>query len=214
MGAGTPADDSTGPPTLREAIEGLVVSLFIINGLVRIGRMTSLDGWIQTLELAAWTLPAWLIALRRGRDPLEFYALDRRPRRLGESLVALLAVAAWAALMQLWLLPRDTLPAASELLRTLILQIALVAFPEELLFRGLAQPALARRGPVVGIVGGAVLFALAHVIVLPSPDRLLVVFPGLLFGLLRERTGSLWPSILLHALCNLVYFVWPLSALL
>ena len=46
------------------------------------------------------------------------------------------------------------------------------------------------------------LFALGHLVVL-QPWRLATFFPGLLFGWLRERTGDVAASVLVHALSNL-----------
>ena len=35
-----------------------------------------------------------------------------------------------------------------------------------------------------------------------SLTRLTTFFPGLLFGLLRLKTGSMWSAAIFHALCN------------
>ena len=50
-------------------------------------------------------------------------------------------------------------------------------------------------------------FALSHLIVLTGWLRVATFFPGLIMGLLRYRNGSVLPSILYHALCN-VWAVW------
>jgi membrane protease YdiL (CAAX protease family) len=86
-----------------------------------------------------------------------------------------------------------------------IAELVVVALPEEFFFRGYVQGRLAevwssRVGPVV--VASA-LFALCHLAVQGSPATLAVFFPGLVFGLLRARTGSIVPGALFHALCNL-----------
>jgi membrane protease YdiL (CAAX protease family) len=39
--------------------------------------------------------------------------------------------------------------------------------------------------------------------VVPNPQRLAVIFPALVFGWMRARTGSIVPGALFHALCNL-----------
>lgn len=71
---------------------------------------------------------------------------------------------------------------------------------EELLHRGLVLPSLCKRlGPPAGLITGAVLFGLSHF----NLARLLPTAAlGLATGALRLRTGSLWPSILLHASYN------------
>ncbi len=71
---------------------------------------------------------------------------------------------------------------------------------EEVLFRGLLQPHLcARLGTGRGLVVTAALFSLLHL----DPIGLVPRFElGLLFGWLVLRTGSLWASILAHAVNN------------
>ena len=94
-----------------------------------------------------------------------------------------------------------------------VVQLLVVALPEELFYRGFVQTAWARTDPgrgvtVLGARLGAgfvwtqVLFAAGHLVVL-QPWRLGTFFPGLLFGWLRERTGGLAAPIVLHALSNL-----------
>ncbi len=48
-------------------------------------------------------------------------------------------------------------------------------------------------------------FALCHVLVLGDAVSALTFFPGLIFGWLFLRMGSLIPSILLHAAANIGY---------
>jgi membrane protease YdiL (CAAX protease family) len=59
----------------------------------------------------------------------------------------------------------------------------------------------AELGP--GFLRTQALFALGHLVVL-QPWRLGTFFPGLLFGWLRARTGSLAAPVLFHALSNLL----------
>ena len=93
-----------------------------------------------------------------------------------------------------------------------LLQIGLVALPEEVLYRGYLQSRLnavweprwrllgATIGPALFVTSG--LFAVGHLAIEPGPFRLLVFFPSLLFGWLRERTGSVGAGIVFHAACN------------
>ena len=76
-----------------------------------------------------------------------------------------------------------------------------VAVPivEELTFRGAGYSLLARYGRVVAIVGTAILFGLAHGLVLALP--ILVAF-GIGLAWLRSRTGSVYPAIVLHGMFN------------
>ena len=61
------------------------------------------------------------------------------------------------------------------------------------------------------IVG--VLFALGHFLVTFDPASLAVFFPGLLFGLLQRRTGSVLAGTLFHASCNVLIDVLHRSAI-
>lgn len=97
---------------------------------------------------------------------------------------------------------RQTLP-----LLTLALPALLVAFQtgaEELFFRGWLQPILsARWGEVVGLITGALIFAVAHAAGGLSPLSLLNdSLAGLLFGLLATRTGGLAAPFAAHFAWN------------
>lgn len=95
-----------------------------------------------------------------------------------------------------------------------IVQLGLVALPEEWFFRGYLQPRIDQLlgtpvrflGAEVGwgLVLSSLAFALLHPILIPGVHRLLVFFPGLLFGWLRARTGSIGAAVFFHASCNLV----------
>ena len=86
---------------------------------------------------------------------------------------------------------------------------------EELLFRGCLQGWLFTHGwgrhSFVGIsianLLTSVAFASAHIATHPLPWALSTVFPSLLFGLLRDRFGSVFPSIVLHIIYNAGYFL-------
>lgn len=100
------------------------------------------------------------------------------------------------------------------LLLVILTEIVVVAFPEEFFFRGWLATRLDERNPAgararfPGLSRNnllvSALFALIHVITIPHPARLAVFFPSLLFGWLRERSGSLVAPILYHAACNLL----------
>lgn len=110
-----------------------------------------------------------------------------------------------------------TAPAAPELdwgfAELALVQLIVVALPEELFFRGflhrLLEEALPpRRRPGGGGLGLALLvssalFALSHLVADLDPRRLSVFFPGLLFGWLYSATGSLLAGTLAHAGSNL-----------
>lgn len=99
-------------------------------------------------------------------------------------------------------------------------QLFVVALPEEFFYRGYVQGRLrdawpqgrlwwgARLGPAFWWT--AVLFALGHLAIF-EVWRLGVFFPALLFGWMRERTGSVLGAALVHACSNLLMKVLEAS---
>ena len=91
-----------------------------------------------------------------------------------------------------------------------------VVYPvlEELTFRGWCQTLLLKK-PLFAIrrlgispanLFTSILFALAHWLVREQSIILLVFFPSLLLGWVREKAGSVGYGILLHGLMNIFYF--------
>ncbi len=79
---------------------------------------------------------------------------------------------------------------------------------EELLFRGFLQGALRRAYPAsVSLPLAAGLFAMVHEVGVQIP----VFFLGLLLGVVYEKTRAFWAPLLLHALHNLITFVFIIS---
>lgn len=97
----------------------------------------------------------------------------------------------------------------------LMLQLLLVALPEELFYRGYLQTRLdglvGRDRKVFGVdvnvtsvVLTSALFALGHIITIWHPARLAVFFPSLIFGWMRRATGGILAPLLFHAACNML----------
>jgi hypothetical protein len=92
--------------------------------------------------------------------------------------------------------------------------VVMVALTEEFFFRGFLQTELNRRmrrrvrfmGADLGwsLLIVSALFALGHLATSLHPARLLVFFPSLVMGYLRERTGNLLASILFHGASNIL----------
>jgi uncharacterized protein len=101
----------------------------------------------------------------------------------------------------------------TALLDDVLGQVLVIALPEEAFYRGYVQSSLDRhwtpRWSILGAKLGpawifsSALFAIGHVLAEPDPGRLAVFFPGLVFGWLRARSGSVGPGIAFHAACNL-----------
>lgn len=125
---------------------------------------------------------------------------------LGVALVALAVSHAWV---------RAVLPETSSASRGTSLWwhaalLALfVAYSEELLFRGVLWAALARRSStwLRPLLQTSALFAIAHVIgpagIAEVPHRAVA---GLLLGLLRAKSQSLWPAVHAHFCLDLIVF--------
>lgn len=108
-----------------------------------------------------------------------------------------------------WFLALDARDAASEAMG----QLLLISLPEEAFYRGYLQTRLddawaprwrvlgASLGP--GLLASCAVFAVGHVVTIPSAARLGVFFPALAFGWLRARTGGVGAALAFHALCNL-----------
>jgi hypothetical protein len=97
-------------------------------------------------------------------------------------------------------------------------QLLAVALPEEVFFRGYLQTLFTytwrtkKSWPLFGdeapaIVATALVFALAHYAAHFDPLRWSVFFPGLLFGIMRARSGSIIPAIVVHTLANLTMII-------
>ena len=83
------------------------------------------------------------------------------------------------------------------------LHCAAAPLAEELVFRGAVQGLLQPLGPRAAVCVQAALFAVQH----GTPAGMAWALGcGLVLGALRERTGRVWPGMLLHTLNNLLVF--------
>ena len=99
----------------------------------------------------------------------------------------------------------------------LLSQFLLVAFPEEFFFRGFLQEAfsdvLPKRMRFFGVEIGwglvvvSLIFAFSHSLITLRAWHALIFFPGLVFGWLKEKTGTIWAGTLFHGTCN-VFAYW------
>ncbi len=94
----------------------------------------------------------------------------------------------------------DVARTPSLFVASLAVMAVLAPLVEEMVFRGLLYGWLAGRwGTTVAWLVSSILFAAAHV----EPAHALLVLPlGLWFGWLRQRTDSLWPSLVAHIANN------------
>lgn len=173
----------------------------------------------ELVAVLFWGIPTVLLE-RRGED-LRRFGWTARP--LGRHL-------GWAALAALVLFPpfvvgfawwHGALGRLGALTPRLhpdplfpLTHLIVVALPEEFFFRGYllgrlreAWPGGVRLGGVrlgPAVLVSSLLFALGHYLVDFVPARMAVFFPALAFAWLRERTGSIAPGVIFHALCNVL----------
>lgn len=100
----------------------------------------------------------------------------------------------------------------------ILVQLLLVALPEEVFFRGYLQTKLGNN--IKGLVIVSFLFAVGHFITLcvggthnlsVCSQAILTFFPSLVMGYLYLVTGTLWASIIFHFLANVVHISIGLS---
>jgi membrane protease YdiL (CAAX protease family) len=143
-------------------------------------------------------------------------------------LAAALGLALWVAsvgLMEIQSLVVPPTPEYLELFRRLhhalaptgpfdaIVSLAVIAalpgLCEELLVRGTLLPSLVRPlGPAGAVIVSSILFAAMH---LDAFRFLFTLSVGLVLGIVRLRTGSLWPPVVAHVTLNgLTFLIAPL----
>lgn len=122
----------------------------------------------------------------------------------------------WRATCGLALQLRTLTPAwqvPPDLLSLVAYHLLFVAIPEELFYRGYMQSRLDEVWPPRWRVGGALLgpgwlltcvvFALGHSLVVFQWWHVFIVFPALVFGWMRAKTGGILAGAFFHAACNI-----------
>lgn len=107
--------------------------------------------------------------------------------------------------------PDFSLPTGNPL-ATILMVICLVVLgplAEEYLCRGVILNVFKRLGSVFAVVGTALIWALLHGNIIQG---LPVFIMGVFYGMLALKTGSIWPTFILHAINNLFSTVITLMA--
>lgn len=216
----SPPEAPPGDPSLPTRLARAAAAFFgvVLVSFVFLGgtlQAISLPGGIVATELGLFFAPAVLFARALNLEPLAYLGLRGRLALKVLALVLLAAVANYFfAAGGMGLLDR-VIPESWHLVDVekilgmvhgwrlavvLFGVVVLAPLCEETAFRGFIQPGLvARLGPVWGIGITAFLFSALHA----DPVGFLPRFElGILFGWLVRRTGSLWSSILAHAVNN------------
>jgi membrane protease YdiL (CAAX protease family) len=206
------------PSGLSQAIATAVVCgvlLLLVGGPVQFLN-TAFGVWFT--EIFAFLGAGWILLRRAGQDPLSFVGANRF-----DPMKALLGFALGAAnfigvVVPLQYLQQPLIPQwlkdqfdASRLFQNqrpieivvIVLGISIAApFCEEFAFRGIIQKGLASRFTArVALIATAVLFSAYH---LDPVGFIARVELGVLFGVLYQRSGTIWPGTMAHAANNLV----------
>ncbi len=228
---------------LREALIAFLVVSAAVAVFVRLNVKVPLLGHLGSALVAVLLLYAPVfLAWRRKEDLVAFgFRLDPVGRGLGFGLGTLLVIFPLFAAGYLLFYHLVCDPGATAFLHRLALpgvcgrfsgwaglhaprldgdfgqfalvQLVVVALPEELFFRGYLHEMLERALPpkrriLGGGIGWALIlssaaFALVHLPKYGDPRNLATFFPGLLFGWMRSATGSIFAGTLAHASSNL-----------
>lgn len=159
--------------------------------------------WIHNQESAAYGL-----TLHRWSQGVFFFACCSLAT-LPIYFIVYLVVARCGFLLQIskytvhCLTPLPVFKIPSSFTMILLTQFFVIALPEEFYFRGFLQNQMMRIfSKPMAIFITALLFALAHGLVTQKSLELLVFFPGIVFGLLYDKTKSILAGTLYHASCN------------
>lgn len=165
---------------------------------------------------AVWIVPVYLVAIRRRGARAADLGFRRARLGLSVRLIGGGFLIFWG-LGALWLyiarhfsiplqpdLSKYFPPGKEGLMLGLFLAAVVAPIAEETFFRGFLFAALRRDYPFWAAAAcSALIFAAGHMV--PGAIFPLYVL-GFLLAWLRERTGSLWPSIAMHMLNNGLYF--------
>ena len=202
------------PLVVQFAFTGLAAGALRAAGLIE-GGDTTLTRLPEALVLLASYVvlgAAILLAARALGRPAEVLALRRTPLVQGAALagaglvaglvlaIALEPIFHGQASQRIAIGPIDDPAAAAALAISVLTVVGAAAVLEELYFRGLLYGRLdARFGTASAVVGSAGIFGLAHF----EPNAFPTLFAlGLVLGLLRWRTASVWPGMAVHAANN------------
>jgi len=182
-------------------------------------------GEYYTLIFAILFLYVPIVILRARRRPIDFF--DRGVKQYLHSFIVfvvvslivfpifLLAAHGWQTIV--WSFSGPTFGPIPEFWKYAAYQLIIVALPEEVFFRGYVQSSLnlifPRKWRLFGVDFGwglfvtALVFAFAHSIISLQWWHFAIFFPALLFGYIREKTGTVTAPILLHALSNIIMYI-------
>jgi membrane protease YdiL (CAAX protease family) len=203
---------------LLEVSLAFALVIGICKGLHTFRSVSFISQTLPVLAAALFLYVPLLILFRTRRRPEEWGITKRRLCfSVNVSLVcSLLFLPGFVFLYWLyrgwWLQAPFRIAFPEDWLLLLLYHLLCVALPEEVFYRGYMQSRLNEAFPKrvnlfwapvgFGWLYTSGLFALGHFVISLRPEALATFLPGLLFGWLREHTGSIVAPTLFHALCN------------
>lgn len=201
-------------PRTRPVLTLIIATLTLVVVLGGVGTASYAFGLTGYAPLAIAFIPlAAVLAIgltqRRGWRQIGFKRFDRRP-------ATIVALALGASLPVIVLATATGLSTGVSATLGFAGLALLVGFVEETIFRGILPRRFASPTAAATVALTSIAFAVAHSITVLSPDQSTaaasrtVVFAflfGVIASLLVRLTGSIWPSIVLHATFDFAGFV-------
>jgi membrane protease YdiL (CAAX protease family) len=161
----------------------------------------------------ALVLTAYFVVAHYGVPTPASFGLRRfQPSAIGWVAVAFVSYLVLAAIYTVIVNPPpedlpDQLGADESTLLAVVTGVFVIAvapFAEEFFFRGFLYQALRNSwGTVLGVISSGAIFSAIH----GAPDKFVPLwFLGMALAMLFEKTRSLWPCIMLHAINNVIAF--------
>ncbi|MFH1830111.1 MAG: CPBP family intramembrane glutamic endopeptidase [Pseudomonadota bacterium] len=208
--------------SLAIELSAVTAAILVITHLLFLARANAFIGSHISYFVAYMLIGIPLIVLWIRKRPLDFFAFGLKDiaRAVGVFVIsALIIFPPFLVAAHFWqkiVLGKTAFSVAgfSGFTDLLLVQLLIVALPEEFYFRGYFQSAMNRIFPgrkrILGVNLGwgflitAFVFAIAHSIVVYQWWHIFIFFPALVFGYLRERTGLILAPTLFHAAANLL----------
>jgi membrane protease YdiL (CAAX protease family) len=192
---------------------GIVVALvFLVFGVEDPEQTSAFEFTAIAAQSVAFVAAALIATARFAPTVRQFGFRSIRPSALGWALLALIAYFVMAGIYTVLANPpEDDLPrelgadkGTALAVLTGVFVIGLAPPIEELFFRGFLFQALRTR---FGVWGGAALSGLLFGAIHLKPEFLVPLsLLGMILALLFQKTNSLWPCIMVHALNNALAF--------
>jgi membrane protease YdiL (CAAX protease family) len=217
-GAAIPQGDARLQPGWPEIIVGLVVLAIVGYGGGAVAFLLDINPVVKALVFTALSgvagLAGFAAAMQlRIRDWGAFGVRKTSMRWLATGIVAGLVatavrtvvVGAFVRFTGVETTVQDTFAFRQEggvlaLVLAMLFLGVLTPIGEEFLFRGVVTKVLLRYGAFVGVVGSTLIFALSHGVNYVFVSALVA---GLFAGEIFRRSGSVWPSVMVHVVYNL-----------